>query len=89
MNRMMALAATVLGVLMLVIAVFSTMGASDDASTLQDGFAQAVAGEMIPPMEYTVSIGWGWYALIVGGVIVAIGGVLSLIARPDEDALTD
>lgn len=88
MNRLMALTASVLGVLMLAIGVFSTMGAADDASTLQDGFAQAVAGGLIPAAEYSVSIGWGWYALILGGVVVAVGGVLSLIARPGEDALS-
>lgn len=87
MNRMMALTATVLGVVMLVIGVFSTMGASDDASTLQDAFGQAAAGGLIPE-AYTVSIGWGWYLLILAGVVVAVGGVLSLMARPNEDALS-
>lgn len=86
MKRLIALAATVLGVLMLVIGIFATLGAADDADTLQAGFAQAFANGSIPE-AYTVSIGWGWYLLIVGGVIAAIGGVASLIARPNEDAI--
>ena len=40
MARLYGLAAAVLGVLMLVIGVFATMGAMDDADTLEAGFAQ-------------------------------------------------
>ena len=88
MKRLVGLSAAVLGVVMLVVGVFATLGASDDADTLEAGFAQAFAGGAIPE-AYTVSIGWGWYLLIVGGVLAAIGGVVSLIARPDENALED
>ena len=58
----------------------------DDADTLEAGFAQAAAAGAIPE-AYTVDIGWGWYLLVLAGILVAIGGVVSLIARPDEDAL--
>lgn len=88
MTRMVGLSVAVLGVVMLVVGVFATLGAADDADTLQAGFAQAAAGRAIPE-AYTVSIGWGWYLLIVGGVLSAIGGVVSLIARPGENALED
>lgn len=88
MKRLVALSATVLGIVMLIIGVFATLGAADDADTLEAGFAQAAAAGVIPD-AYTVSIGWGWYLLIVGGVVAAIGGVVSLIARPNEDALED
>lgn len=86
MKRLYALAVTVLGVLMLIIGVFATLGASDDADTLEAGLAQAAAGGAIPE-AYSVTIGWGWYLLIIAGVVAAIGGVVSLIARPDEDAI--
>ena len=86
-TRLLALTATVLGVLMLAIAAFATMGAADDASTLQNGFAEAAAGGLIPPADYTVSIGFGWYLMILAGVVVAVGGVLGLMARPNESAL--
>lgn len=88
MKRLIALSVTVLGVLLLVVGVLATLGAADDADTLQAGFAQAFAQGAVPE-AYTVSIGWGWYLLIIGGVVAAIGGVVSLISRPDEDALED
>jgi hypothetical protein len=86
MKRLIGLVAAGLGVLMLIIGIFATMGAMDDADTLQAGFAQVAAAGAIPE-AYTVSIGYGWYLLILAGVLVAIGGVVSLIARPDESAL--
>ena len=86
MKRLYGLATAALGVLMLVIGIFATMGAMDDADTLEAGFAQAFAGGVIPE-AYSVSIGWGWYLLVLGAVVVAIGGAVSLIARPDEDAV--
>jgi hypothetical protein len=87
MKRLYGLIVAGLGVVMLVIGIFATMGAMDDADTLQAGFAQVFAGGAIPE-AYTVSIGYGWYLLILGGVIVGIGGVLSLMARPNENALS-
>lgn len=88
MKRLIALSVTVLGVVMLAVGVFATLGAMDDADTLTAAFAQAAAGGAIPE-AYTVTIGWGWYLLIAAGAIAAVGGVVSLIARPDEDALKD
>ncbi len=41
MKRLYGLIASALGVLMLIIGIFSTMGAMDDADTLEAGFAQA------------------------------------------------
>jgi hypothetical protein len=88
LSRMNALVVTVLGVVMVVIGVIATVGALDDASTLQDGLAQAFAGGLIPE-AFTVSITIGWYLLPLGGALAAIGGVLALINRPDESALSD
>jgi len=30
-----------------------------------------------------VTIGYGWYMLAVSGLLVAIGGIASLMAKPD------
>jgi hypothetical protein len=88
LSRMNALAVTVLGVLMLIIGGVAAKGALDDADTLQTGLAGAFEAGLIP-QAFTVSISVGWYLLALGGVIAAIGGVLGLIARPDENALSD
>lgn len=85
-KRLFGLSAAVLGVLMLIVGVVAAVGASNDADALQAGFAQAAAAGAIPD-AFSVSIGFGWYLLILGGVLVAIGGVVSLIGRPDEDAI--
>ena len=85
-NRLFGLSAAVLGILMLIIGVVATLGAANDAEALQNGLAQAAAAGAIPD-AYSVSIGFGWYLLILGGALVAIGGVVSLISRPDEDAI--
>jgi hypothetical protein len=88
LSRMNALVVTVLGVVMLVIGGFATKGALDDADSLEAAFGQAAAGGLIPK-AFTVSISWGWYLLALAGVLAAIGGVLQLIARPDESALSE
>jgi len=86
MNRLFGLIATVMGVIMLLVGIFATLGAMDDADTLEAGFAQAAAAGVLP-VAFAVSIGFGWYLLAIGGAIVGIGGVLSLMARPDENAV--
>ncbi len=88
LSRMNGLAVAVLGVVMMVVGIIAIGGAGDDASTLEAGFAQAHAGALIPE-AYTVSISVGWYLLALAGAIAAIGGVLALIARPDENAMSD
>lgn len=88
MSRMNALVVTVLGVVMMVIGGIATMDALDDADALTAGFAQAAAAGAIH-QAFTVAAGWGWYMLALGGVVAAIGGVLQLIARSDESALSD
>ncbi len=83
MSRMNALVVTVLGVVMLAIGAIATMGALDDADTLEAGLAQATG------QAFSVSISFGWYLLALAGVLAAIGGVLQLMARPDESALSE
>lgn len=87
LSRMNALIVTVLGVVMLVVGVIATKGALDDASALQDAFAAMAQGGQIPE-AFTVSISLGWYLLPIGGALAAIGAVLQLMKRSDEDALT-
>jgi hypothetical protein len=88
LSRMNSLVVTVLGFVMLIVGVIATQGALDDASALQDALGQAFAGGLIPE-AFSVSITVGWYLLAIGGAIAAVGGVLQLIARPDESALSD
>ena len=88
LSRMNSLVVTVLGVVMVIVGAIATQGALDDASDLQDALGQAFAGGLIPE-AYTVSITVGWYLLPIGGALAAVGGVLQLIARPDESALSD
>lgn len=75
-----ALSTTLIGVALLVYAIIKFMEARDDASTLQDGFAQAAAGGAIPA-AFEVSVGWGFYVLMAGTAMVAIGGLVMLINR--------
>lgn len=82
MSKAVAGIATAAGVVMLLIGIFATLGAGDDASTLQDGFAQAAAAGAIPE-AYTVSIGFGWYLLALSGILVALGGIASLMVKSD------
>jgi len=87
LSRMNALIVTVLGVVMLIVGIIATTGAQDDASDLQAAFGDLFSGGLVPK-AFEVSISVGWYLLVLGGVLAAIGGVLQLISRPDEDALT-
>jgi uncharacterized protein YhhL (DUF1145 family) len=88
MSRLYGLVAATLGVLMLAIGIFAILGALDDADTLEAAFAQLFSAGQIPE-AFSVTIGFGWYLLPLAGVLVAIGGVVSLTARPDEDAISD
>ena len=75
-----ALTTTLIGVALLIYAIIKFMEASDDASTLQDAFAQAAAAGAIPA-AFTVSVGWGFYVLMAGTAMVALGGLVMLINR--------
>ena len=75
-----ALTTTLIGVALLVYAIIKFMEARDDASTLQDGFAQAAGGGAIPA-AFEVLVGWGFYVLMAGTAMVAIGGLVMLINR--------
>jgi len=85
MARAVAWIAVLVGAVMTTIGVVATMGAMDDAEALEDGFSQAAALGAIPE-AWSVDIGFGWYLLVAGGVVVAIGGLLSAFAKTSEPA---
>ncbi len=88
MSRMNALVVTVLGVVLMVIGGIAASNAFSDASDLQDAFGAMAAGGQLP-QAFAVTLSYGWYMLPLGGVIAAIGGVLQLIVRADESAVTE
>ena len=83
MKRPYAITAVVMGVIMLLVGIFATLGAMGDASDLQDAFNQAAAAGAIP-IAFTVSIGYGWFILIFAGALVTIGGIIPLMSKSDS-----
>lgn len=79
-----ALGTTIIGAALLVYAIVKYLEAGDDAETLQNGLAQAAEGGMIPA-AFTVSVGAGFYVLMAGTAMVAIGGLVMLITKSDAD----
>ncbi|MGB9359370.1 MAG: hypothetical protein WCC01_12515 [Acidimicrobiia bacterium] len=79
-----ALGTTIIGAALLVYAIVKFLEASDDAETLQNGLARAAEGGMIPA-AFTVSVGAGFYVLMAGTAMVAIGGLVMLITKSDAD----
>ncbi len=79
-----ALATTLIGVALLVYAVIKFLEAGDDAETLEAGFGAAAAAGAIPA-AFTVSVGAGFYVLMAGTAMVAIGGLVMLILKSDSD----
>ena len=75
----------VLGVALMVYAIVKLSEAQDDASALQDAFAQAAAGGAVP-QAFTVSTGVGFTVVIIGTALVAIGGVLGLMGKSNQTA---
>ena len=58
--------------------------ANDSADTLEAGFAQA-AGAGIPGVQaWSVAPGVGFFVLILGTVVVALAGLLSILARSES-----
>ena len=82
MKRALAITATAMGGIMVVVGIFATLGARDTANTLEGAFNQAAEAGAIP-IAFTVSIGNGWYILIFAGVIVALGGIWGLMTKSD------
>jgi hypothetical protein len=82
MKRSLAITATVMGVVMLLIGIFATLGAMDVASDLEEAFNAAAAAGAIP-IAFTVSIGYGWYILVLAGLVVAVGGIMELSSKSE------
>jgi len=82
-TRMMALETTLIGIALLAYALVKYLDASDSADTLEAGFAQA-AGAGIPNIQaWTVSPSVGFFVLMLGTVLVALGGLMSLLATSE------
>lgn len=73
---------TVLGVVMMAIGGIATRGAMEKMESLEAGFARVAAAGIINE-GHTATISWGWYLLVLAGLLVAVGGILQLSARPD------
>jgi hypothetical protein len=82
-----ALTTTLIGVALLVYAIVKFVEAGDDASTLEAGFAQAAAAGAIPA-AFTVTVGNGFYILMAGTAMVAIGGLVMMIMKDNPAADT-
>ena len=83
-DRNMALVTSVIGVALLAYAIVKALDASDSADTLQAGFAQA-AGAGIPGVAaWSVSVSVGFFVLMLGTVLVALGGAMSLLSTSED-----
>lgn len=82
-SRTMASGTAAIGVALLAYAVFKYLDAADSAETLEAGFAQA-AGAGIPNIQaWNVSPSVGFFVLMLGTVLVALGGLMSLLATSE------
>lgn len=83
-NRMYSLVLVIVGVIVIVIAGIATNTAMNDATDLQNAYAQLSAGGAIPA-AFGVSISIGWVLLLVGGGVASIAGILGLMANTDAE----
>jgi hypothetical protein len=79
-----ALATILIAIALLAYTVYEYMGARDDASTLEAGFAQAAGGGAIPA-AFTVTVGMGFYLLMAATAFVALGGLVMIMGTGRED----
>lgn len=83
-QRTMAMETAVIGVALLAYAVVKYLDATDSAETLEGGFAQA-AGAGIPGIEaWTVTPSVGFFVLMLGTVVVALAGLMSLLSSSES-----
>lgn len=83
-RRPMAFETAVIGVAVLAYAVIKYNDANDSAETLQGGFAQASAAGIPNIQAWSVEPGIGFFVLILGTVLVALGGLMSVLASSEE-----
>jgi len=82
-DRNSAMTTAVIGVALVAYAIIKYLDAGDKADTLEGGFAQA-AGAGTPGVEaWTVSPSVGFFVLMLGTVLVAAAGVLSMMGKTE------
>jgi hypothetical protein len=74
----MGISLLVAGVIASIVAVVAMLDALDRASALNDGFDAAFAGGLTP-QAFLASIGFGWYLLVGGAVVMALAGLLGVL----------
>ena len=72
-----AMVTAVIGAALASYAVIKLLEAGDEAETLQGAFGQAASAALIPE-AYTVTVGIGFYVLILGTVLVIGGGLIGM-----------
>jgi hypothetical protein len=88
-NRMYSLVLIIVGVIVIVVAGIATNRAMNDATDLQNAYAQMAAAGAVP-VAFGVSISVGWVLLLVGGGVASIAGILGLMADTDaEEAVAE
>ena len=83
-DRNMAMVTSVIGVALLAYAIVKALDASDSADTLQAGFAQAAAAGVPGVVAWGVSVNVGFFVLMLGTVVVALGGAMSLLTTSED-----
>lgn len=80
-DKMGAGVTAAIGAALFAYAIVKYLDASDSATTLEGGFAQAAAGG-IPGIEaWTVAPGSGFFILMLGTILVLAAGGMSLMAK--------
>ena len=88
-NQMYSLVLAIVGVIVIVIAGIATNTAMNDATDLQNAYAQ-MAGAGAVPAAFGVSISVGWVLLLVGGGVATAAGILGVMGNTDaEEAAAD
>ena len=81
-NRTDAMIVGVIGVALLAYAIYKWLDAGDKADTLEAGFAQANAAELIPA-AFEVTRGLGFVVLVIGTVLVTAAGALAFVGKDE------
>lgn len=79
-----ALTTTVIGAALLVYGIIKFVEAGNDASDLEGAFALAAEAGAIPE-AFTVTVGSGFYVLMAGTAMVAIGGLVMMLIKDTAD----
>ncbi len=83
LQRIPAAGVALAGIVALAVSVIAMMDAMDSVSTLNDGFELVFAGGLTPE-QYTASIGFGWYLLVGGSLLIAVAGLIGAFTSDDS-----